>query len=140
MIIGNHLICANIGDSRAVLCKKGKAINLSWDHKPQRPDEVKRIQKNKGNIQFGRVGGNLAITRAFGDFEFKIIEELKQRNNLIVSEPEIRCHLIDPNEDEFIVMASDGLFDKFKSQEACDVIRKYIQKSNFLQDDMDVIS
>mmetsp|Transcript_11898 Transcript_11898/g.20120 ORF Transcript_11898/g.20120 Transcript_11898/m.20120 type:complete len:132 (-) Transcript_11898:401-796(-) len=49
-IIGNHIFCANIGDSRAVLCKDGKAVNLSYDHKPQRPDEVERITKNKGYI------------------------------------------------------------------------------------------
>jgi serine/threonine protein phosphatase PrpC len=49
---------------------------LSLDHKASRPDEVERIRANDGNIQYSRVGGRLAITRAFGDFEFKsIIDE-----------------------------------------------------------------
>lgn len=49
-IMGNHIFCANIGDSRAALCRSGKVINLSYDHKPQRPDEVERIQNNQGFI------------------------------------------------------------------------------------------
>ena len=46
-------------------------MNLSLDHKPARPDEFARIQANNGKIIWGRVGNKLAITRAFGDFEFK---------------------------------------------------------------------
>ncbi len=73
VIIGVHIFCANIGDSRAVLSRNGKAVNLSLDHKASRPDEIERIRNNDGFIQFGRVGAKLAITRAFGDFEFKNI-------------------------------------------------------------------
>jgi serine/threonine protein phosphatase PrpC len=64
------------------------------------------------------VGGNLAVTRAFGDFEFKLlIEDGKiERKNFITSEPEIRRHDINPFQDEFIIIGSDGLFDKFTSQ------------------------
>ena len=50
LIIGNHVFCANIGDSRAVLSKNGVAVNLSLDHKASRPDEVERIRANDGSI------------------------------------------------------------------------------------------
>jgi protein phosphatase 2C family protein 2/3 len=70
-IVGIHIFCANVGDSRSILSRKGKAVNLSLDHKASRPDEVARIKHNDGKIEFGRVGAKLAITRAFGDFEFK---------------------------------------------------------------------
>ena len=131
LIIGNHIFCANIGDSRAVLSRNGVAINLSLDHKASRPDEVERIKANDGSIQYDRVGGRLAITRAFGDFEFKsIIDGDGQlvRKNFITPEPEIRRHDLDLDVDEFIIIASDGLFDMFTSQEAIDFIREKMSK------------
>jgi serine/threonine protein phosphatase PrpC len=131
LIIGAHIFCANVGDSRAVLSKKGKAINLSLDHKASRPDEVARIIQNDGQIEFGRVGAKLAITRAFGDFEFKhVIDENGDivRKHFITSDPEIRRYDFNPFEDEFIVLASDGLFDMFNSQEAVDFIREKMLK------------
>lgn len=60
LMIGKHVFCANVGDSRGVLCRNGKAVNLSLDHKVSRPDETKRINNikdSKWNVEFGRVGG-----------------------------------------------------------------------------------
>lgn len=74
LIIGNKMVCANVGDARAVLCRNGKAIDLSVDHKASRPDEQERIKKQGGYVVFGRVLGRLAVTRAFGDFDCKNIE------------------------------------------------------------------
>jgi serine/threonine protein phosphatase PrpC len=67
----------------------------------------------------------LAITRAFGDFEFKIvhIEGKEVRKTFLTAEPEIRMVEIDPFIDDFIVLASDGLFDKFSSSETISYIR-----------------
>jgi serine/threonine protein phosphatase PrpC len=72
---------------------------------------------NKGMISMGRVMNKLAITRAFGDFEFKTVEVdgHTERRNYITSVPEVRMIELDPFVDEFIVMGSDGLFDKFTS-------------------------
>ena len=65
-------------------------------------------------ISCGRVMNKLAITRAFGDFEFKVGEN-NTRKHYITSEPEVRLIEIDPFIDDFIVMGSDGLYDKFSS-------------------------
>lgn len=67
----------------------------------------------------------LAITRSFGDFELKVIQRSAkiERRNYVTSEPEIRYFEIDPAVDEFIVLGSDGLFDKFSSQDAVNYIR-----------------
>ena len=72
LIIGNTLYCINLGDSRAILCRNGKAINLSVDHKANNESEKKRVTNAGGYIFGGRLLGKLAITRAFGDFEMKI--------------------------------------------------------------------
>lgn len=117
LIIGNRVFCANVGDSRAVLCRHEKAINLSYDHKTSRKDEEERVKANGGFINCGRLMDTLAITRAFGDFKFKLTHhgDHAERKNFLTAEPEVRMMDIDPFIDDFIVMGSDGLFDKFSS-------------------------
>ncbi|CAM0881729.1 unnamed protein product [Alopecurus aequalis] len=102
IFVGNHLYVANVGDSRAVISKAGKAIALFDDHKPNRSDERERIENAGGVVTFSgtwRVGGVLAMSRAFGD------RLLKQ---FVVAEPEIQKHTIVL---EFLILASDGLWD-----------------------------
>jgi len=74
LIVGNKLYCANVGDARGILCRGGKALDLSVDHKAKRQDEQDRIKGHGGYIVYGRVLGRLAISRAFGDFDCKNIE------------------------------------------------------------------
>ena len=50
VMVGNRLFCANIGDARGILCRNGKPIDLSVDHKAKRPDEQERIKKQGGYI------------------------------------------------------------------------------------------
>lgn len=134
LIIADRLFCANIGDARAVISREGKAINLSKDHKVSREDEQSRIKNDGGYIVFGRVLGRLAITRAFGDFECKDLEvqnkdtEEKEIKSFIISQPEIREIKIDPRDDEFVVLASDGLFDRYTSQEVVDSVSQKLSK------------
>ena len=62
---------ANAGDSRCVLCRKGKAVALSIDHKPDNEGEKKRIEKAGSTISEGRVDGNLNLSRSLGDLKYK---------------------------------------------------------------------
>jgi serine/threonine protein phosphatase PrpC len=71
MITKTEIICANAGDSRSVLCKKGKSKDLSTDHKPDLPQEKRRIERANGFVEESRVNGMLALSRAIGDFEYK---------------------------------------------------------------------
>lgn len=77
MITKTEIICANAGDSRAVLCKKGKAKDLSVDHKPDLPSEKRRIERANGFVEDSRVNGMLALSRSIGDFEYKGNQMLK---------------------------------------------------------------
>lgn len=72
-IFGNMLYCVNLGDSRAVLSRNGKAINLSLDHKASLASEKERVKEMGGHIYADRVAGKLAVSRAFGDFEIKFV-------------------------------------------------------------------
>ncbi|XP_072984441.1 probable protein phosphatase 2C 52 [Typha latifolia] len=116
VLVGNHLYVANVGDSRAVVSKAGKAIPLSNDHKPNRSDERKRIENAGGVVMWAgtwRVGGVLAMSRAFGN------RLLKQ---YVVADPEIQEEVID-NELEFLVLATDGLWDVVPNEDAVSLAR-----------------
>lgn len=71
LITKTDIYTANAGDSRTVLCKKGKAKDLSEDHKPELPSERNRIERANGYVEDKRVNGMLALSRALGDFEYK---------------------------------------------------------------------
>jgi|TARA_B110000285_G_scaffold217092_1_gene265062 protein phosphatase 1G len=137
LIIGNKLYCANVGDARGIMCRNGKAMDLSVDHKAKRQDEQERIKSNGGYIVYGRVLGRLAISRAFGDFDCKNIEmppknldgtentttNEKVIKSFILCEPEIRVVDLNPKTDDFFILASDGLFDRFSSDECISLVK-----------------
>ncbi|GAB4826261.1 hypothetical protein Ancab_009126 [Ancistrocladus abbreviatus] len=111
VLVGNHIYVANVGDSRTVVSKAGKAIPLSEDHKPNRSDERKRIESAGGVVMWAgtwRVGGVLAMSRAFGN------RMLKQ---VVIAEPEIQEQEIN-EELELLVLASDGLWDVVPNEDA----------------------
>eukprot|EP00927_Polykrikos_kofoidii_P016775 TRINITY_DN1760_c0_g1_i1.p1 TRINITY_DN1760_c0_g1~~TRINITY_DN1760_c0_g1_i1.p1 ORF type:complete len:714 (-),score=140.90 TRINITY_DN1760_c0_g1_i1:139-2280(-) len=119
IVVGGMVYCANVGDSRAILSREGRAIQLSLDHKPDREDEERRIVAAGGFVSYRRVMGRLAVSRAFGDEEYKVIDkDLGMTGEpLVIPDPEIRVERLLP-EDEFLFLACDGLFDVFSSQEA----------------------
>ncbi|KAJ1657414.1 Protein phosphatase 2C 2 [Dispira simplex] len=121
----NVLYVGNAGDSRAVLSSDGRAVLLSTDHKPMNTQEKERIVKAGGFIEFGRVNGNLALSRAIGDFEFKQNHNLPPEEQVVTADPEITEHQLTP-EDDFIVLACDGIWDCLPSQFVIDYIHKHL--------------
>lgn len=83
LIKNNRLYCANAGDSRAVACINGRVETLSMDHKPNNEAESKRINEGGGWVEFNRVNGNLALSRALGDFVFKRNENKKPEDQIV---------------------------------------------------------
>jgi serine/threonine protein phosphatase PrpC len=71
LVLGSRLYCANTGDSRTFICRNFKPVRMTEDHKPAREDEQKRIRDAGGFVINNRVMGELAVSRAFGDAEFK---------------------------------------------------------------------
>jgi protein phosphatase PTC2/3 len=70
-------------------------------------DEKNRITAAGGFVDFGRVNGNLALSRAIGDFEFKKSAELSPENQIVTAYPDVEQHDL-TDEDEFLVIACDG--------------------------------
>ncbi|KAL0931386.1 protein phosphatase [Colletotrichum truncatum] len=108
------LYTANVGDARIILCRSGKALRLSYDHKGSDENEGKRIANAGGLILNNRVNGVLAVTRALGDTYMK---------DLVTGHPYTTETVIQPESDEFIIIACDGLWDVCSDQEAVDLVR-----------------
>lgn len=122
LLVDNTLYIANAGDSRAVLCRAGRAENLSQDHKPTLPDERQRIYAAGGYVEFGRVNGNLNLSRALGDLIYKQDLSLPPEKQIVSGFPDVRKFELHP-EDEFIVMGCDGIWEYYTSQDVVDFIR-----------------
>ncbi|BFZ54347.1 Protein phosphatase 2C 2 [Savitreella phatthalungensis] len=120
-----RIFCANAGDSRTVLGIKGTAKPLSYDHKPQNEEEKARICAAGGFVDFGRVNGNLALSRAIGDFEFKKNKDLPAEEQIVTASPDVTVHDI-TEDDEFLVVACDGIWDCKSSQAVVEFVRRGI--------------
>lgn len=146
-----RLMTACVGDSRAVLCQAKTAEDgnqvlvaspMSEDHKPNRPDEKRRVESRGGLVDFegvwrvfipgsAKFGGQLiarwglAVSRAFGDLLMKEPENYDcvgvTPGGLLTSAPEIRIVDLEPNNDRFLLLASDGVWDVFNNQDAVSV-------------------
>lgn len=90
LITPDKYIIANSGDSRSALYRGGKNVVFSEDHKPESPEEERRITKAGGTIAMGRVNGGLNLSRSFGDFDYKRNEQLGYDEQMITCKPDIR--------------------------------------------------
>ncbi|QPH05735.1 hypothetical protein C2857_003715 [Epichloe festucae Fl1] len=132
LIAGSKLYVANAGDSRGVLGIKGRAKPMSQDHKPQLENEKNRITAAGGFVDFGRVNGNLALSRAIGDFEFKKSAELPPEQQIVTAFPDVDEHDL-TDEDEFLVLACDGIWDCQSSQAVVEFVRRGIAAKQELE-------
>lgn len=123
---------------------------MSHDHKPTNTEESTRINNAGGFVEFGRVNGkysrnhlgrmshhllcpvgNLALSRAIGDFEFKQNFSLDAEHQIVTADPEIISHKCD-GEEEFLVLACDGIWDCLTSQQVVDFVRRAIANGDSL--------
>jgi serine/threonine protein phosphatase PrpC len=126
LITPPKLVCAYIGDSRAILGRRAaasglwKPIALSGVHKPDMPGEAERIVAAGGLLTQSRFGparvNGLAMSRAFGDFDVKAAG--------VIAEPDVHEHFLKPT-DEVVVVSSDGVWDVLDQSEVLSIIEPY---------------
>jgi len=116
LITKDEVYVANAGDSRCVASRKGTAIELSTDHKPDLASERKRIENAGGFVEEGRVNAALSLSRALGDFEYKDNPNLTASDQIVTSFPEV--HVEKRTDIGFLIIACDGIWDCLTSQEA----------------------
>lgn len=119
LIVHPILYVANAGDCRCVLSRKdGTAIDLSKDHVATDSDEKARVYARGGFVSVtGRVQGCLMVSRAIGDRSIK---------RYISATPEVITKQLTPD-DDFLILASDGLWDVVSSQEAASLVRSTVR-------------
>ncbi|XP_020585905.1 probable protein phosphatase 2C 34 [Phalaenopsis equestris] len=128
---GQLLVIANVGDSRAVMATRADdgrlvPVQLTVDFKPNLPQEAERIKHCNGRVFCLRDEPGvhriwlpnaempgLAMSRAFGDYCVKDFG--------VISVPEVTQRLIS-GRDQFIVLATDGVWDVMSNQEAIEIV------------------
>jgi serine/threonine protein phosphatase PrpC len=141
LVTPDWLVCANAGDSRAVFSKKLRAVPLSYDHKPDDEGEERRVRAAGGYVAGGRVEGDLAVSRGLGDFRFKNMPTVLSNFSLTTGKPmhpmkafegrdlmkpgdqkvspipDIILQTRNREQDEFVIVACDGIWDVRSNQE-----------------------
>ena len=132
MVSPKKIIWGNCGDSRGLLCRKGKVTFATQDHKPYNQVERARIEKAGGTVMMQRVNGSLAVSRALGDFDYKRSSDLKATEQLVSPEPEMTILDREPETDEFLLLACDGIFDVMSNDEVVEYVSHRLKLTNDL--------
>jgi hypothetical protein len=118
----DELVVANCGDSRAILFSAGQTLALTRDHIPSDEEERQRITTKGGAVIGGRLQGQLGVSRAFGNYEFK-------ESQVLSAEPEVHQVTI-TSEAELLVVGSDGLYEHFTNEEIISYIKNGLLNSS----------
>ena len=129
LITPGHILCANAGDSRAVMAvgidkstDGNDFVALSEDHKPDNPDERDRIERAGGTVSMKRVDGDLAVSRAFGDYKFKLRDDLGPEEQRVTALPDVVIRQR-KSTDEWLLLACDGVWDVMSSGDGVGYVR-----------------
>lgn len=121
-----HIVIGNTGDSRAVLARNGTVEFGSEDHKPNNDEEKNRIKNAGGFIEMGRVCGNLAVSRALGDFQYKDKPELTAQEQKVTAAADMTT--IERTEtDEFLLLCCDGIWDVMSNEQAVEFVTEQLK-------------
>jgi len=142
IITHQHVIAFNTGDSRTLLIDAQNTPNredrekaafvkfATKDHKPDDPEETRRIEKSGGFVSLPpqtyipRVNGQLALSRAFGDFQLKMSKKVEQNEQAVITDPDV--DIFDRNDISHIVVGSDGVYDGLENND----VMKHALKTN----------
>lgn len=123
LLQGDRLVVGHVGDSRAVMSRAGRALALTRDHSPDDPDELKRIEREGGFVRDGMVDHLLGVARSLGDWDIGNSAKIKG----VSAEPDV-VEMMLRDDDEFLLLACDGLWEKFSNKGAVRFVRNSLQR------------
>jgi len=134
LIFGKRLVVANVGDTEACLVRKSRDGKLTTEvlttaHLASEDQEGKRIRELGGTVFFGRVDGSLAVSRSFGDCQYK---KPTAKEDFVSAIPAIRTVLLDET-CAYLIVACDGLWDVVDKAEASALVDKYLKTGTSIQ-------
>jgi len=121
------VLAINIGDSRSLILHPQGFTVMTVDHKPDMPEELRRIEAAGGSCRNGRVDGNLALARAFGDAEFKQAHHLPREQQKVIAKPDVT--VFDVKSSDILFVACDGLFEAWSNEQCVENLRAVLQKT-----------
>jgi serine/threonine protein phosphatase PrpC len=127
LVTPSHILCASAGDSRCILGSGGKCIALSEDHRPDDLKERMRIERAGHFVAMHRVDGELAMSRALGDFQYKTRPLFPRSEQAVTCVPDIEVHERS-TADEVLVLASDGVWDVLSNRDAVTFLSEFLIK------------
>eukprot|EP00050_Salpingoeca_kvevrii_P006865 m.292236 g.292236 ORF g.292236 m.292236 type:complete len:464 (+) comp12593_c0_seq1:265-1656(+) len=128
LVSPTHFFIANCGDSRVVLCRNGRLFFSTRDHKPTNTVELERIIRAGGVVLNGRVDGGLAVSRALGDFDYKQRTDLDPAQQKVSAEPDTTVIPRAPGQDDFLILACDGIWDVLTCQSAIKFVQGRLKR------------
>jgi len=142
LVFDRHIVVANTGDSRTILCSSGGIRFSTTDHNPGDEVEDKRITDAGGKIHTTpsknkvipdpEMYTNLAVSRTLGDYGFKKSPALPPEQQIVSPEPDVEVIPRQFSCDEFLLLASDGIFKSMSSSEAV----AFVQQRMMVTDDL----
>jgi protein phosphatase 1B len=127
IITNTHIIVANSGDARGILMQgDGTVKPMSFDHKPTNPEETARIEAAGGCVSMRRVNGDLAVSRALGDFTYKQTESVPAKDQMVSAFPDIEIAERDGKE-QFLLLCCDGIWDVMSNADAGAFVKEKIE-------------
>lgn len=126
LLTPSHVIGCNCGDSRAVLRRANRTLPLSFDHKPSEVSEKDRITEAGGFVKARRVDGDLAVSRALGDFVYKTNDSMPTNKQKVIPNPDFVVYPRSVEEDEFVILACDGIWDVASSKQCSDFVQQLL--------------
>jgi serine/threonine protein phosphatase PrpC len=141
LISGPNLYVANVGDSEAFVCRGESALSLTTIHNPSKnSNEVSRVQSVGGRLYNNRLGHphlnvrffNIAISRAIGDLLYKSPQYTQHKPSGLTADPDVSVNKL-ADEDKFLLLACDGVWDVLTHQEVADFINEKLKETDDLQ-------
>ena len=134
LITPHHFVIVNLGDSRSIVCRQKEVLFTTTDHSPSAYKERERIEAAGGSVYKNRINNDLNISRALGNFSMK--NDTRKRKICQILSPEADVTVLDRSseQDDFLAVASDGIFRSFSNAQLVDYIVKRIPYKRNLDD------